>query len=595
MNGSVIDQAPRSTRLGRIAPGLAMLMGYRWQWLRADVGAGLSVAAVALPTAIAYAELAGFPPVVGLYASILPLVAYAVFGTSRQLIVNPDAATCAMVAAIVAPLAGQEADLYVTLAVALAVLSGVACIAAGVFRLGFLAEFLGKPVLVGFLNGIAISIFLGQIGKLFGFPIESGRVIPRLIEFASRLPETHLPTLAVGAATFLVLRMVRRFFPKLPAPLFALLVAVALVEGLRLDRSGVMIIGAVPAGLPSLRWTPVPPEYIGPLLEGAVGLALVSFTSGMVTARSFAARNGYDIDVDREFIALGACNVAAGLSQGFAVTGADSRTAVSDFMGGKSQVTGLIAAVAMALVLLFVTGPLRYLPVCGLGAVLISAALGLFDWRAMVRLYRIHEGEFAVCMTAMLGVVTLGALEGILVSVALAMLVLLIRSSRPADAVLGRVEGVPGFHNIARHEGTTTIPGLVLYRFNASVIFYNAAYFKRRVLAVVAESPGTSWLVLDASPIVQLDSTGADTIAALADELAARGIRLVIADVHAQAQRMLERSGALERLGAGAVFPTLRTAMESYTEGTQRLNPDVEGHSPAARSGRAQRQPARSL
>ncbi|HMH77432.1 MAG TPA: SulP family inorganic anion transporter, partial [Candidatus Udaeobacter sp.] len=226
---TVVDRAPRSARLSQIAPGLVMLAGYRREWLRADAAAGLSVAAVALPTAIAYAQLAGFPPVVGLYASILPLVAYAVFGTSRQLIVNPDAATCAMVAAIVAPLAGRDADLYVTLAVALAVLTGVACIAAGVFRVGFLADFLAKPVLVGFLNGIAISIFLGQIGKVFGFPIESGRILPRLIEFVSKLPETHLPTLGVGLATLVILLAVRRVLPKLPAPLLALLVAVALV------------------------------------------------------------------------------------------------------------------------------------------------------------------------------------------------------------------------------------------------------------------------------------------------------------------------------------------------------------------------------
>jgi len=552
--------------LGRIAPGLAMLRGYRPRWIGPDLGAGLSVAAVALPTAIAYAQLAGFPPVVGLYASILPLVAYAVFGTSRQLIVNPDAATCAMIAAIVAPLAGGNPDLYVTLAVALAVFTGVACIAAGLFRLGFLADFLGKPVLVGFLNGIAISIFLGQIGKVFGFNIESGRIIPRLVEFFSKLSETHMPTLAVGLATIVILRGVRRFFPKLPAPLLALLVAVALVKGLRLDLQGVATIGAVPAGLPGLRWTSVPPALLDDLLAGAVGLALVSFTSGMVTARSFAARNRYEIDVDREFIALGACNVVAGLSQGFAVTGADSRTAVSDFMGGKSQVTGLVAAATMALVLLFFTGPLQYLPVCGLGAVLISAALGLFDWKAMVRLRRIREGELVVCVSAMLGVVTLGALQGILVSVALSMLVLLIRSSRPADGVLGRVQGVPGFHNIARHESAATIPGLVLYRFNASVIFYNAAYFKRRVLAVAAASPGVKWLVVDGAPIVYLDSTGADTIATVADELAATGVRLIISEAHARVQRMLERSGALEHLGKDSLFPTLRSAVEAYQE-----------------------------
>jgi high affinity sulfate transporter 1 len=431
------------------------------EWLRDDVAAGLSVAAVALPVAIAYAQLAGFPPVVGLYASILPLVVYAALGTSRQLIVNPDAATCAMIAAIVAPLAAGDAALYNTLAVSLAVLTGVVCIVAGMFRLGFLADFLGKPVLVGFMNGIAISIVLGQIGKVFGFAIESGRILPRLIEFASKVSETHLPTLAVGVTTFVVMLGVRRSFPRLPAPLIALAVAMALVEGFALDRSGVAVLGAVPAGLPELGWTPVPLPLVVPLLTGAAGLALVSFTSGMVTARSFAARNRYEIDVDREFVALGACNVAAGLSQGFAVTGADSRTAMSDVMGGKTQVTGLVAAAAMLLVLLFFTGPLRYLPGSALGAVLISAGIGLFDWRALVRFYRIQDGEFLVCVAAMLGVVALGALEGIALSIALAMLVLLVRSSRPADAVLGRVEGPQGFHDLARHEGAAILPGLI--------------------------------------------------------------------------------------------------------------------------------------
>ncbi len=560
---NAIATAPPTGRLSRIAPGLAMLRGYQMGWLRYDLAAGLSVAAVALPIAIAYAQLAGFPPVVGLYASILPLVVYAVLGTSRQLIVNPDAATCAMVAAIVAPLAGGDPALYSTLAVSLAVLTGLACVVAGLFRLGFLADFLGKPVLVGFMNGIAISIAIGQIGKVFGFSLESGRVIPRLVEFASKLHDTHLPTLAIGIATFGVMRGVRRFLPRLPAPLVALVVAVALVEVFGLDHAGVAVLGAVPAGLPDLRWTPVPSAHVGALLSGAAGLALVSFTSGMITARSFAARNRYEIDVDREFIALGVCNIAAGVSQGFAVTGADSRTAISDVMGGKTQVTGLVAAATMALVLLFFTGPLQYLPTSALGAVLISAALGLFDWRALVRLYRIHEGEFAVCLTAMLGVVTLGALQGIVLAIALAMLVLLIRSSRPGDAVLGRVDGRQGFFDVADHEGATAVPGLVLYRFNASVIFYNAPYFKRRVLAVAASSSGATWLIVDGAPIVHLDSTGADTIAVLADDLASRGIRLAIGGVLPQVRQMLERSGALERLGADAVFPTLRAAVEA--------------------------------
>ncbi len=560
---SPIDAPAPTGRLGRIAPGLAMLRGYQLGWLRYDVAAGLSVAAVALPISIAYAQLAGFPPAVGLYASILPLVAYAVLGTSRQLIVNPDAATCAMVASIVMPLAGGDAALYGALTASLTVLTGVACGLAGFFRLGFLADFLGKPVLVGFMNGIALSIGVGQIGNFFGLSLESGRVMPRLIEFASKLDGTHLPTLAVGVTTFVVMGGVRRFFARLPAPLVALIVAVALVEVFGLDHRGVAVLGAVPAGLPHVRWTPIPSAPVGALLSGAAGLALVSFTSGMITARSFAARNRYEIDVDREFIALGACNIAAGVSQGFAVTGADSRTAMSDLMGGKTQVTGLVAAAAMALVLLLFTGPLQFLPTSALGAVLISASLGLFDWRALVRLFRIHEGEFAVCLTAMLGVVTFGALQGIALAIALAMLVLLIRSSRPGDAVLGRVDGRQGLWDVANHEGATAVPGVVLYRFNASVIFYNAPYFRHRVLAVAASSPGATWFILDGAPIVHLDSTAADTIAVLADDLAAGGMRLAIGGVLPQVRQMLERSGALGRLGADAVFPTLMAAVEA--------------------------------
>jgi len=559
-------QPTRSDPLARFAPGLAMLRGYRREWLRKDLAAGVSVAAVALPTAIAYAELAGFPVVVGLYASILPLVVYAVLGTSRQLIVNPDAATCAMVAAIVAPLAAGDSGLYTSLAVTLAVLSGVVCMLAGTFRLGFLADFLGKPVLVGFMNGIAISIVLGQLGKVFGFTIEAGRILPRLFEFLSKLPQTHLPTLAVGAVTFAVVKAVKRFLPLLPAPLIGLVVAVILVQVFALDARGVAILGAVPAGLPKFGWTPIPATHIEPLLAGAVGLALVSFTSGMVTARSFAERNKYEIDVDREFIALGACNVAAGLSQGFAVTGADSRTAIGDVMGGKSQVTGLVAAVTMAIVLLFFTGPLRYLPTSALGAVLISAATGLFDWQALVRFRRVRAGELLVALAAMFGVVALGALQGIAIAVALAMLVLLYLSSRPAEAILGRVEGLQGFRDVTLYEGATPIPGLVLYQFGASIIFFNAPHFKRRALAVADANAGAKWLIIDGAPILHVDSTGADTIVDLVDELKTRGMRLAFGGVRPQVQQMLERSGALARLGSDAVFPSLRRAVLAHEQ-----------------------------
>ena len=345
------------------------------------------------------------------------------------------------------------------LAVSLAVLTGVVCIIAGLFRLGFLADFLGKPVLVGFMNGIAISIVLGQIGKVFGFTIESGRHPPAAGRVRRPSSRRHTCRRSPSARTFVVVRSVQALLPALPAPLIALVVAVALVQAFGLDQRAWRCSARCRRACRRSAGPPCRSDISVRSITGAGGLALVSFTSGMVTARSFAARNRYEIDVDREFIALGACNIAAGLSQGFAVTGADSRTAVSDAMGGKTQVTGLVAAAAMAVVLLFFTGPLQYLPGRALGAVLISAALGLFDWRALVRLYRIREGEFLVCVAAMLGVVTLGALQGIGLAVALAMLVLLIRSSRPADAVLGRVEGLQGFHDLASHEGATACPG----------------------------------------------------------------------------------------------------------------------------------------
>src|SRR5262245_21074831 len=397
--------------IDRFLPGLRPLLGYRREWLRSDVVAGVSVAAVAIPTAIAYSQLIGFKPIVGLYAAILPLVAYALFGTSRQLIVNPDAATCAVFAATVLPLAGNDPTTFTSLSVALAVLTGLACIAAGILRLGFVADFLAKPILVGYLNGVAISIFLGQIGKVFGFPMRARGIGPRLIEFAEKLPQTHLPTLAVGVVTLAVTMGVRRVAPRVPGSLLGIVGGVIAVYGLGLEDKGVAVLGKLPAGLPHFHWPQFEPSLLTPLVGGALGVALMSFSSGMVTARSFAARNHYDIDVDREFIALGACQIASRLSQGFAVSGADSRTAVNDVMGGKTQMVGLVAAATMTAVLFFLTGPLRYLPVAALGAVLIVAAVGLFDGPALLKIWRVSRAECVLAVVTTVGVIWLDVLR----------------------------------------------------------------------------------------------------------------------------------------------------------------------------------------
>jgi high affinity sulfate transporter 1 len=554
----------QQTLLARIAPGAANLLAYRREWLRHDLVAGLSVAAVAAPIAVAYADLAGFSPVVGLYASILPLVVYALFGTSRHLIVNPDAAICAMVAAILAPFAAHNTEVYSALSVALALLTGILCIVAGFLRLGFVADFLGKPVLVGYMNGMAISIFLGQIGKVCGFPIESERIVPRLVEFASKLSQTHLPTLAIGSLTFILIIGMRRYAPKLPAPLIAVSIAVALCHQFQLDQKGVLVVGAVPAGLPSLRLPKFPIEHMDGFLAAAVGLALISFSSSIIAARMFAGRQHTDLNVDREFVALGLCNIAAGFSQGFAVSGTDSRTAVNYTMGGKSQLSGLVAALVMASVLLFLTGLLRYFPIAALGAVLIVAAIGLVDIFSLRHLWHVSRSEFAVSIITMVGVVAMDVLGGILLAVGVALLLLLKRTSRPGDATLGRVAGLSGFYAIAEEPNATMHQGLVIYRFEAAIVFFNAPYFRRRVLEIVAADNHLKWLIVDGGPLNGVDTTGADMLGTLAVELEAAGIRLGFAGLRSEVRALLGRSGALAGSGADLVFPSLNSAVDAY-------------------------------
>lgn len=545
-------------------PGWRQLLAYRREWLPHDLGAGLAVAAVALPTAIAYAGIIGLPPVNGLYAAILPLLVYAAFGTSRHLIVNPDAATCALIASTLAPLAAGDPGSLQSLSLFLALLTGVVCIGAGFFRLGFLADFLSRPILIGFLNGVAIHILLGQIGRIFGFAMESHGIVPSLLELVDRLPETHVPTLVVGLLILGVLLATRRFLPRVPGPLVAIVVSVVVVKAWDLGARGVAVVGEVPAGLPSLDWPALDPGAVRPLLLGALGVALLSFSNAMVLARSFASKGRYDVDADREFLALGACQIAAGLSQGFAVSGTESRTAINHAMGGRSQAAGVVAAVLMAAVLLFLTGPLAYLPQAALGAILVQAAIGLFDVREMRHLWRVSWQEFAVAVVTMLGVVAVGVLDGILVAVLLSILFLLGRASRPPDAVLGRVAALRGWHDVSHHEGAETQPGLLLYRFGSAIVFFNAPYFKKRALELASAAEGTRWLVVDGGPVNTIDTTGVAAIDELADELRRRGIRLGFASLRTEVRAVLERAGAREQLGEGAFFATLNSARRAF-------------------------------
>jgi len=546
----------------RFAPGLAALGSYEPAWFRYDLVAGVSVAAVAVPIAIAYSQLAGVPPVNGIYASILPLVTYAVFGSSRQLIMAPDAATCAIVAAVVMPLAGPDSARYISLSMTLAMITGVFCIVAGLLRLGFLTNFLARPILAGYLNGVAISIISGQLGKLFGFSLKPAGFFRTLIEFISKVGETHGLTLAVGLAVFVMLRVLKRLAPKIPAPLIAVALGIAASLFFRLGEHRVALLGVIPAGLPELIIPDIGMNDLGPLVTGALGLALISFNSAMVTARGFAVKNRYELDSNQEFVALGVADIGAGMLQGFAVSGADSRTAVNDSVGGKSQVTGLVAAGLLVVTLLFLTTPLASLPIAVLSAVLVNAAIGLFDLPSLARLRRINPQEFRLSIITLLGVITVGVLPGVLVAVGVAILQLVAKASHPHDAILGRIPGIDGYHDITGRPGAETFPELLIFRFDSALVFFNSDYFKSRVRTVVKEAEaGMRCFVLDAEAMPGIDSTGAAALDEVINELGEKGIVFVIAGAKAPLRDMLDKTGLKQQLGADRLFQTLESAV----------------------------------
>ena len=552
--------------LSELMPGLAVLRRYRFgRDFSHDLFAGVSVAAVALPVSIAYAELAGLSPAVGLYASIGPLLAYALFGTSPQLMVNPDAASCAILAAAVAPLAGGDPALYLSLATALTLFTGILCVLASAFKLGALADFLSRPILVGFLNGIALSIFLGQIGKVLGFQVTASRIVPKLLEILSKLPTTQLPTLLVALFSVAVLLLVQRFLTRVPAALAVLVLSAVLVKLLDLPSSGVAVLAPVPAGLPMPSLPQVPLETIPKLLGSAAGLALVLFTSGTITSRSFASRGGYEVDVDRELVAYGVANMASSLAQGFVVTGADSRTAMAVTAGGRTQVTGLVAAAMIALVLLLFTGPLQFVPLAALGVVLIAAALSLLDMASLRQFWRMDRREFGLSLVTTAGVVALGSINGILVAVTLAVVRFVKHTARPSVELLGEEKGLPGLHSIDRHGQAQAIPGMVLFRFNAPLVFFNADHFKQCALAAVrASGDDLRWFVIDAIPISDVDINGLAVLKDLQQKLASRNVKLVWAGRQSEFLSCLRGMGEPTERVSELTYPTLRQAVHAF-------------------------------
>ncbi|MBG5739987.1 SulP family inorganic anion transporter [Pseudomonas aeruginosa] len=550
--------------LARWVPGLDSLLHYRRAWFRPDVQAGLSVAAIQIPTAIAYAQIAGFPPQVGLYACILPMLIYALIGSSRQLMVGPDAATAAMVAAAITPLAAGDPQRLVDRSMIVAIMVGLFSIVAGLARAGFIASFLSRPILVGYLNGIGLSLLVGQLGKLFGYEAATSGFVAGILALLENLLHIHWPTLILGSLSLLLMVLLPRRFPQLPGALCGVLLASLAAALLGLDRYGVELLGEVPAGLPQLSWPQTSLEELKSLLRDATGITVVSFCSAMLTARSFAARHGYSINANHEFVALGLANIGAGVSQGFAISGADSRTAVNDMVGGKTQLVGVVAALVIAATLLLLNKPLGWVPMPALGAVLLLAGWGLIDVQALKGFWKLSRFEFSLCLLTTVGVLSVGVLPGIFVAVSIAVLRLLYYTYRPSDAVLGWMHGIDGQVELAKYPQATTLPGLVIYRFDAPLLFFNADYFKQRVLAVVDGSERPNAVLLNAEAMTNLDISGLATLHEVQQILKAQGVHLSLARVTGQTLDLLQRSSMLGEIKPPLVFSSVRSGVSAY-------------------------------
>ena len=557
---------PRS--LEEAVPAVRVARLYERSSLRSDLAAGAIVAVVAVPSSLAMGELAGLPVVFGLYATFLPLLGYAVFGSSRHLVVGPDATMATLTAATVAPLAivdgSTDPARYAALAAALALTMGVILVLAGMLRLGFVADFFGKPVLLGYINGIALTIIAGQLGKMFGLDIESDDFFAILNEFVSELDETSGATLLLSAALLVPALVVRRFVRAVPAPVVVLLLGLLLGSVLDVDELDIAIVGDVPQGLPPVGLPDVGLHDYVDLLLPAVALALIVFADGIATVRTFALKHGYDVDANAELRGFGAASVLAGGSSGLPVSGSGSRTAVNDDSGGRTQVMGLTAAVVVGLFLLFLMPLIEPLPKAALGVIVVVAALGLFNVRSVWRLRRIRPAEVGLAVSAFIGVLVLGVVGGIAVAIGLSIGMFLYRAARPHDAVLGKVEDVDGYHDIERSEDAQTHPGLIVYRFDAALFFVNAEYMRQRVLTLVDAGDDVDWLILNAEAWTYLDATAIDMLEQLHADLAGRGVTVAVARLKGRQREIFLETGLTAKIGADQFFPTVRSALDAF-------------------------------
>jgi high affinity sulfate transporter 1 len=551
--------------MSRLVPGLAVAAGYRRSWVRGDGLAGLTVAAYLVPQVMAYATLAGLPPVAGLWAILPALAAYALLGSSRQLSVGPESTTALMTAVAVAPLAGGDPVRYAALAAALAVLVGLLCLIAWVVRLGFVADLLSKPILVGYMAGVALVMMVGQLSKLTGVSVSGEAFYEQVASFIGNVDRIDLGTALFAAAVLAFLFGVQWRFPALPVPLLAVLLATAAVVAFDLDARGIDTVGAVPAGLPR----PDLPNLadLRSLLLPALGILLVGYTDNILTARAFAARGGYEVDANQELLALGAANVGAGLLRGFPVSSSGSRTALGASAGSRTQAHSVVALICVLATLLFLGPLLSRFPMAALGAIVVYAAVRLIDLPGFRRLAAFRRSELALALATLVGVLVFNILYGVLLAVAMSVAEMLYRVARPHDGILGRVPGLAGMHDVDDHPQAQTIPGLVVYRYDSPLFFANAEDFRRRALAAVdrADAP-VSWFLLNAEANVEVDITALDAVEALRAELQRRGVVFALARVKQDLRDELDAHGLAASVGADRIFPTLPTAVAAYEE-----------------------------
>jgi SulP family sulfate permease len=549
----------------RVAPGLAALRGYDRALFRTDLLAGLTVAAVAVPAGLAMGKLAGVSPVAGLYATMLPLVAYALLGSSRQLVVGPDGVLAILTATTVAPLAAGDPARYAALAATLAVMMGVIHVVSSALRLGFMADFLSLPILIGYFNGLALIIIESQLGPMFGISISAHDFFPIIGEFVVEFGDANALTIVFSAVLLALVLVLKRLQPKFPGSLLAVTLAGAASVAFGLSDRGVAVVGTVEAGLPSLGVPPVSLRDLSALALPAAGMALVAFGDTIATGRTYATRNGYQIDANRELLALGTANLASGLSEGIAISSSGSRTALNDASGGKSQVVGLVSAAAVVLVATVATPLIAPLPTAALSVVVVAAALGMFDVRGLLRLRRVRTAELGLALVTLVGVLALGVLGGLLVAIALSIGVFVHRSVRPHDAVLGLVEDLDGYQDIESFPTAETVPGLVVYRFDAALYFPNCPYFLDRVRqAVTTADPPARWVMLNAEAITYVDSTAVQTLRELRSELAQSGVTLTVARAKVMVRAVFDATGFTNEVGAANFFPTVGVGVRAY-------------------------------